>query len=105
MRIKIESPINKYYVQTLCMIFFPGEKFGEGESEAPDVPELELRTEYREEGVFALAEIKLGERTCRAERLTEYSDHRTKERTLKIAVGSAILAAAGFILIKKKRED
>ena len=95
MRIKIESPINKYYVQTLCMIFFPGEKFGEAEEESSDVPALELKTEYREEGVLAAAEIRLGERVCRAEKLTEYSDHRTKERTLKIAVGAAILAACG----------
>ena len=29
MKITLESPINKYYVQTLGMIFFPGEHFGE----------------------------------------------------------------------------
>ena len=95
MRINIESPINKYYVQTLAMIFFPGEKFGEAEEESPDVPALDLKTEYKEEGVFAVAEIKLGDRVCRAEKLTEYSEHRTRERTLKIAVGAAILAVCG----------
>ena len=95
MRINIESPINKYYVQTLAMIFFPGEKFGEAEEESPDVPVLDLKTEYKEEGVFAAAEIKLGDRVCRAEKLTEYNERRTKERTLKIAVGAAILAACG----------
>ena len=95
MRINIESPINKYYVQTLAMIFFPGEKFGEAEEESPDVPALDLKTEYKEEGVFATAEIRLGDRVCRAEKLTEYSEHRTKERTLKIAVGAVVLAACG----------
>ena len=95
MIINIDSPINKYYVQTLCMIFFPGEKFGEHEEDSADTPSLELRTEYREEGVFAYAEMKLGDKVCKAEKLTEYSDHRSKERTLKIAVGAAILAAAG----------
>ena len=40
MKIKIESPINKYYVQTLCMIFFPGSKFSDDEEEAkePETP-------------------------------------------------------------------
>ena len=95
MRIKLESPINKYYVQTLCMIFFPGEKFGEHEEESPDVPTLELRTEYKEEGVLAYAKMTLGDKVCEAEKLTEYSDHRSKERTLKIAVGGAVLAVAG----------
>ena len=34
MRLYIEGPVNKYYVQTLCMIFFPGAKFfGRGGAE------------------------------------------------------------------------
>ena len=37
MNIKIESPVNKYYVQTLCMIFFPGEKFSENVEESDDL--------------------------------------------------------------------
>ena len=31
MKIILDSPINKYYVQTLGMIFFPGEHFAENE--------------------------------------------------------------------------
>ena len=27
--------INRYYVQSLCMIFFPGEKFSDKEEESP----------------------------------------------------------------------
>ena len=53
MNIKIESPVNKYYVQTLCMIFFPGEKFGENGDERPDAPSLYLRTEKIENGIRA----------------------------------------------------
>ena len=40
MIIHLDGDLNRYYVQTLCMIFFPGEKFSEGEKSAPDVPEL-----------------------------------------------------------------
>ena len=31
MILHINGDINRYYVQTLCMIFFPGEKFPEDE--------------------------------------------------------------------------
>ena len=36
MKIILESPINRYYVQTLSMIFFPGEHFGQKENEIED---------------------------------------------------------------------
>ncbi len=98
MNIKIESPVNKYYVQTLCMIFFPGEKFGEREGEREDTPSLYLRTEKREGGIFALAELRLGDRVCKAERESGFIPERTEERTLKLAVGAAILAAAGELV-------
>ena len=31
MRLYIDGPVNKYYIQTLCMIFFPGSKFSDDE--------------------------------------------------------------------------
>ena len=98
MNIKIESPVNKYYVQTLCMIFFPGEKFAQGGDDAPDAPSLFLKTEKKAEGIFAYAEIGVGDKLCRAEKMIEFMPERTEERTMKIAVGAAILAAAGELM-------
>ena len=98
MNIKIESPVNKYYVQTLCMIFFPGEKFGEKEEERESAPSLYLRTEKREAAIFAYAEMRLGDKICTAERESAFIPERTEERTLKLAVGAAILAAAGELV-------
>ena len=98
MNIKIESPVNKYYVQTLCMIFFPGEKFGENGDERPDAPSLYLRTENIEDGIRAYAEMGIGDKICRAERNVNFIPERTVERTLKLAVGAAILAAAGELV-------
>ena len=101
MNIKIESlvkPINKYYVQTLCMIFFPGEKFGEAEEERTDVPSLYLRVSSYEGGICARAEITLGDNRCISEKQIDFSEDRTEERTAKIAVGAAILAAAGELM-------
>ena len=55
MKIILESPINRYYVQTLCMIFFPGEHFGQKENEIEDenIPVLFLRTAQDEKGIHA----------------------------------------------------
>jgi len=98
MRITVNSPINKYYVQTLCMIFFPGEKFGESEEEREDEPTLLLSTEEREGEIFAVAEVSLEGKSCRAERSSPLCEWRTRERTMKLAVGAAILAAAGELI-------
>ena len=40
MRLYIEGPVNKYYVQTLCMIFFPGAKFSDEEEPSEETPAL-----------------------------------------------------------------
>ena len=40
MRLYIEGPVNKYYVQTLCMIFFPGAKFSDEEEPSAETPAL-----------------------------------------------------------------
>ena len=45
MKLNVSGNINHYYVQTLCMIFFPGEKFSEGTDTISDgiaVPEISL---------------------------------------------------------------
>ena len=42
MVLKIDGNINRYYVQTLCMIFFPGATFGENEESAEGVPEVSV---------------------------------------------------------------
>ena len=36
MKLRIDGKINQYYVQTLCMMLFPGVKFAEDEVETPE---------------------------------------------------------------------
>lgn len=93
MNIKIDSPINKYYVQTLGMIFFPGEHFGEGEAENADAPSLYVRTFETDTGITAYAEGAYKDKRASADYTAEYSDLRSKERTLKLAVGGAVIIA------------
>ncbi len=94
MNIRLESPINKYYVQTLGMIFFPGEHFGESEEHNENAPSLFVKTVRTETGILAYAEISSEGNTCKAEYLSEFNSIRTEERTLKLAVGGAVINAA-----------
>ena len=98
MNIKLDSPINRYYVQTLGMIFFPGEHFGEDEENNPDAPTLFVRSRNTDEGVLAYAEMTYAGKTATAEYLSEYKEGRSEERTLKLAVGGAVITAAGELV-------
>ena len=99
MKITLESPVNKYYVQTLGMIFFPGEHFGNKENEDdPDEPVMFVRSEKRENGVFSYVKAEHKGKICEAEYFAEQKDGRTEERTLKLSVGGAVLAALGDLV-------
>ena len=38
MKLYVTGNVNEYYVQTLCMIFFPGSTFGENEKPTEGIP-------------------------------------------------------------------
>ena len=97
MKIKIDSDVNRYYVQTLAMIFFPGEHFGEGEQTA-DSPSLYVKTERTEQGIDAFAQMSFEGRSCEADYSVEFADFRSDERTLKLAVGGAVITAASQLM-------
>ena len=98
MKIILYSPINKYYVQTLGMIFFPGEHFGENEELAAGEPLLSVRSVEEEGGVRAYATVSIDDKSESAEYFAEFIPERTAERTLKLAIGGAVLAAGGALL-------
>ncbi len=99
MKITLDSPINKYYVQTLSMIFFPGEHFGKkAEENEEDAPSLYVRSEVRENMIYAYARVEWKKQICEAEHSSEKSEDKTEERTLKLAVGGAVLAAMSELI-------
>ena len=51
MKLNISGNINSYYVQTLCMIFFPGERFSENIEESDDQTTQQDIAESVESGV------------------------------------------------------
>ncbi|MGI6167707.1 MAG: coproporphyrinogen dehydrogenase HemZ [Eubacteriales bacterium] len=95
MKLIISGDINKYYVQTLCMLFFPGAKFGEDEVESFDNPTLELKITEGQNGVYAYAELRHMGKICSSKKFEEYSEGVSAEKSAKIAASAAVLAAAG----------
>ncbi len=95
MKLIINGEINKYYVQTLCMIYFPGAKFGEDEPDSPETHRLELTTECDERGINASAEMRYGGQISSSKKFMEYRDNLTRDRLLKIVTGNVVMAVAG----------
>ena len=100
MILRIDGNINRYYVQTLCMIFFPGATFGENEVAADGVPEVNVSVFNESTGnsVTAFVQIKLNDK------VSEASETISKEQEINIAtyesvaVGRALFAAGKSLL-------
>ena len=100
MKLSISGNINSYYVQTLCMIFFPGEKFSENAEQDPEVatPELSLALEETEGGVVVRAELTLDEKFSSCEKIYHEREDITYDRLKKIAVGDAVLTVCSEVI-------
>ena len=68
MILHIDGNINRYYVQTLCMIFFPGSTFGENEKPTEGIPEVTVSVYTDNEGLSetAFVSIRLNDKVCEA---------------------------------------
>ena len=53
MKLKIDGDINQSYVQNLCLMFFPCEKFSESEEETDETPKAYVKLERLEKGYRA----------------------------------------------------
>ena len=75
MILHIDGNINRYYVQTLCMVFFPGSTFGENETPRDDVPEVTVSV-YPDgkDSETAYVSIKLIDRVSEATETVYYSE-------------------------------
>ena len=83
MKLILDGNINSYYIQTLCMIFFPGEKFGVAEQLDPDGPELYIRLCEHDDGVETYARITVDGKSASAEKYYTYSADYGKDKTVK----------------------
>ena len=98
MILKINGEINRYYVQTLCMIFFPGSTFGENEMPGEGIPEVTVDITPLPESVRATVEIKLNDSSCTSTSTVWYSEEITIATHASLAVGRALFAAGKELL-------
>lgn len=98
MKLYFDGDINQYYVQTLCMIFFPGAKFPENEEITPETPVLWLTLSCDEQQATATAKLQLGERTAETTKESPFREGVTVERTKKLAIGAAVIAAGSELM-------
>lgn len=93
MIVHIDGNVNRYYVQMLCMVFFPGSTFGEEETPRDGVPVVEV-TVYPdgEDSCTAYVKMSLNDRTCEATETVSYAENITIATHEAIAVGRAIFA-------------
>lgn len=97
MKLIINGQVNVYYVQTLCMIFFPGEKFSEDQAITPQTPVMEISVSTDEIGYTVEAKLTLGSKQAQATRKYAYREDVDKDKLLKFALGDAILAVGGEV--------
>ena len=93
MIVHIDGNVNRYYVQMLCMVFFPGSTFGEEETPKDGVPIVDV-TVYPDgtDSCTAYVRMSLNDRTCEATETVSYSENITIATHEAIAVGRAIFA-------------
>ncbi len=99
MILRVEGNINRYYVQTLCMVFFPGATFGENEEPGIGVPEVTVSIYKEEDGSdTAFVSMKLNDRVCEATETVHIDEDISVAEHPAIAVGRAIFAAGKELL-------
>ena len=99
MRLYIEGSVNKYYIQTLCMIFFPGSKFSDDEPITEDTPEMWVSmNKSPETGVDVTAKLTYRGQSADATRHYDYREGYTTERLEKIAVGDAVTSVCEAVM-------
>ena len=95
MILNINGNINRYYVQTLCMVYFPGSTFGKNEKRAEGVPEVNVHVYSDPEAASetAYVSIRLNDRVCEATETVKHTEEITIATHAAIAVGRALFAA------------
>ncbi len=99
MRLYIDGPVNKYYIQTLCMIYYPGSKFSDDEPVDENTPEMWVSiTKSPETGVNVRTRLRYRGQVAVAERHYDYREGYTRERLEKIAIGDAVTSVCSEIM-------
>ncbi len=94
MILHVNGDVNPYYVQTLCMVFFPGAKFHEDEIETPDSPKVTVNIRQYKSGLTkSSVEIRAYGKCTRGEEALLPPNGMSPERAAKLAIGRAMFMA------------
>ena len=99
MILHLDGEINKYYVQTLLMAFFPGSTFGENEEKKEGIPEAWVSVYSDSDGDYtSYVRIQLNDKCCEATETVSGKEEITISTHASLAVGRAIFAAGKELL-------
>lgn len=99
MILRLNGEISRYYVETLCLVFFPGSTFGEGELPGEGIPEVDVSIdEQSNECVTAHVSIKLNDKICKASETVNMNEEISISDHKSIAIGRAMFAAGKEML-------
>lgn len=94
MKINIIGEMSEFYVQTLCLIFFPGSKFSENAVHDSNEPQINVRSIKTDKGYEAFVDIIMASGTFSGHYETPDSTLLTRPSMAeKITVGKALLEA------------
>ena len=99
MILNINGDINISYVQNLCLLFFPGEKFPPDEVETDETPKAYVTLERKDDGYFAHVRLVANDKCEEASRFFKNDPMYTDRAAAQHAVGTAFFEA-GCKLIK-----
>ena len=99
MILNVKGDINRYYVQTLCMVFFPGATFGENEQPGEGVPEVDVTVYFDENNnCIASCSMKLNDRLCSSSAKVMADEVTHIATKPSVAVGRAMFEAGKQLL-------
>lgn len=98
MILNVEGNINRYYVETLCLVFFPGSTFGDSETVGVDVPEVTVKVKDTSDGKTASVTIRLNDKVCEAVATVPNDEQIVISTAESIAVGRALFSAGKELL-------
>ena len=98
MILNINGDVNRYFVQTLCMVYFPGSTFGENEEPTEGTPIVNVSVSNNGESVTANVKISLNDRCCEATETVSLDVEVNVATHAALAVGRALFSAGKDLL-------
>lgn len=98
MKLTVEGEISPSYVQNLCLIFFPGEKFALDEPVTDETPQAYVRLEKKEGGYAAFVFLRVDDRTEESSSFVADNPLYTAHNLSQMAAGKAFYEAGSRLI-------